>query len=288
VFGGGPFVSDTVESAANRIVACKFGSPATSCLFGAPSYSPDGRMLVVSRLVPTDVSRDEGGHGALMLVGASGTGARMLRGQTRDDEDPAFLPSGDAIVFAGRTSPGGTVNLFEVRTTGTGLRQLTSSGGSQPAPCANGTIAFVKQGNIFVLSRDRRSQRRITVRGGTGPGCSPDSREIVFVSAGALYTIGSDGNNGRRLKVDRPTAIKDPQERFYVSAPGFSPAGRRIAFLASYVVPDMDETEIAVEVVGLKGHRARPDHPIADSVDFPDGSEAVGGSAGIAWQSRPR
>jgi len=110
-----------------------------SCFLGAPSYSRDGRRIVVSRQGLPLVGH--GRQGSLLLIGADGTGARSLVRQTADDEHPAFLPSGNRLVFDGRRSPKGAVNLFTVGTNGAGLRQLTGRGGSQPAPCADGTKA---------------------------------------------------------------------------------------------------------------------------------------------------
>jgi Tol biopolymer transport system component len=54
-----------------------------------------------------------------------------------EDGDPVYLPSGQTIVFDGRTAgrPDGrtaakaTRNLYTVRTNGTGLKRLTSNGG---------------------------------------------------------------------------------------------------------------------------------------------------------------
>jgi Tol biopolymer transport system component len=46
-----------------------------------------------------------------------------------EDGDPVYLPSGQTIVFDGRTAAKATRNLYTVRTNGTGLKRLTSNGG---------------------------------------------------------------------------------------------------------------------------------------------------------------
>ncbi len=109
------------------------------------------------------------------------------------------MPSGTELVFDGRTSPSAAVNLFTVGIDGIGLRPLTEDGGSQPAPCSTGAIAFVKHGDVYLLARDRRSQRRLTFRAGNDPDCSPDGHTIAFVRRGAVYTIGTDGRHLRRV-----------------------------------------------------------------------------------------
>jgi len=279
-YGCGGCASDRVRTASSTIASCDFSSAAQSCLFGEPSYSPDGRRMVLARLVPTDVSADSGDEGAPVVVG--GGGERMLARQTVDDRDPAFLHSGNALVFDGRTSPGGQVNLFTLGTSGTGLRQLTRSGGSQPAPCANGTIAFVKHHDIYLLSANRRSQRRVTFRGGDDPSCAPDSSRIAFVRNGDLYTIASDGTRLHRLTFKATSHF--PSSRAY--SPTYSPDGREIGFLAAYDAPQQNGSQVALELVNLRGHHVRPNRVIADTA-FSNGSYVASNSAGIAWQPRP-
>ena len=78
-----------------------------------------------------------------MLVDAAGGNERSLPRFTTDDEDPAFLPSADAIVFDGRSSATAKPDLYTVTTAGTGLKRLLTNA-SQPAPCSNGSIVFVR------------------------------------------------------------------------------------------------------------------------------------------------
>ena len=276
---GAPYTErDAVETRSITITSCDNGQSGQStgplpCDFGAPSYSPNGGELVTSRQLPTDPFYGRGGHGELMLLGAGGGAPRLLPRQTADDEHPAFLPSGRTLVFDGRTAAGATPNLYEVGADGSGLRRLTADGAAAPAPCANGTIAFVHAGNVFRLSRDLRTTRRITPRGGGSPSCSPDSRRIAFTRAGELYTIGSDGQHLRRLV------------RGTVLAPTYSPSGTRIAYLVQRDVPPHG-TEFRLRVVDLRGRRAATDTIVARS--SAGGSTAeIGHSRGIAWQPSP-
>ena len=64
-----------------------------------------------------------------MSADARGGGARTLPPLNAEDEDPVYLPSGQTIVFDGRTAAKATRNLYTVRTNGTGLKRLTSNGG---------------------------------------------------------------------------------------------------------------------------------------------------------------
>lgn len=270
-------VTATVRAGSLRIASCQNG-----CSLGAPSYSPDGRTIVVSR------------SGSLMLVGADGTGAHSLPRQTANDEKPAFLPSGSELVFDGRTSRKGKVNLFTVGTNGTGLRQLTHGGGSEPAPCANGAIAFVKRGDVYLIGRDRRSGRRITFHGGYAPSCSPGSGRIAFVRKGDLYTIASNGKRLARLTSLAATTanqVSGPMFAWAAYYTAYSPDSRQIALLASYSDDAGVSTYYALEVVNLHGRRVRQNVVLAFST-FEGSNPDVGpgGAAGISWQpfaSRP-
>jgi Tol biopolymer transport system component len=131
------------------------------------------------------------------------------------------------------------------------------------------------------MNAKRRSQRRITLRGGGDPNCAPSSGRIAFVRNGDLYTIASDGTRLRRLTFKAASDIAS----WRAYSPTYSPDGREIAFLAEYNVPQQNGSEVALEVVDLRGHHVRPNRVIADTA-LSNGSYAAGGSAGIAWQPR--
>lgn len=199
------------------------------------------------------------------------------------------MPSGTELVFDGRTSPSAAVNLFTVGIDGIGLRPLTEDGGSQPAPCSTGAIAFVKHGDVYLLARDRRSQRRLTFRAGNDPDCSPDGHTIAFVRRGAVYTIGTDGRHLRRVASSQtPPSNRDNLcdggglSRGSADAVVFAPDGRRIAFLAHYSGSDTDC--YFLEVADLRGHRAAPPTVVASDNGINDFGEDYAGAAGLSWQ----
>lgn len=136
-----------------------------------------------------------------------------------DAEHPAFLPDGKTIVFAGKRRSKSRTQLYLVGSDGSGLKQITTAGGTNPAPCADGRIIYNRGAQLYVLSTNRRASRHLT--NGSLADCSPNSRTAVFLRAGTLYTVRLNGTGLRRLS----------QPRVVTGRPAFSPAGDRIAYI---------------------------------------------------------
>ncbi len=200
---------------------CPDATNATSTLClddGRPSFSADGKMIAFAN----DTCQGSFCR-RIAIVGAHGAGEMLLPALTADDSQPAFLLNRQ-MVFTGRASPKALQNLYTVAPTGTGLSQLTTTGGSEPAPCADGSIAFVHSGDVYLLSADRSSQRRLTFRGGASPDCSPNGRWIAFRRGPHLYTISRSGKPLRKLT----------SNGVVTGAPSFSPNGQLIAFASRH------------------------------------------------------
>ncbi len=224
---------------------------------GGASWSPDGAALVFSgALYHNDGSRTPprsgcpGSCGAIILAGAGGSGARLVPVAIADAEQPAFMPDGKTLIFAGKTRPGAPYDLYTVATDGSTLARLTSNGASQPAPCANGSVVYVHDGDLYLRNAGGRT-RRLTRHGGTLPDCSRDSRTIVFVHAGALYTIYASGRDLRRLT---PRHVVDGR-------PALSPAGGLIAVTTTTTTADCaagnGQLIYRLDLVDLRGRRRR-------------------------------
>jgi Tol biopolymer transport system component len=215
-----------------------------------------------------------------MLVGADGSGVRILPRQTADDEHPAFLPHAAKIVFEGRRN--GAVNLFTVGTDGTNLRQLTTGGGASPAPCANGTIAFVKHANVYLLSANQRSERRLTVSGGREPDCAPNSTRIVFTDRSSnVRTIATTGKQLQVLRRAGPGSV-------FLSSPVYSPDGSLVAYKSSTEGSDGGgSTDLVVRklngslICQLPGIESQP-----GSGTYGEGQSSLDAST-LTWQPLP-
>ena len=283
--------TDAIVVGRRRLVACSAGfsddAIQVPCDFGAPSFSPDGTELVASRLTPlargdAPALRGLGDHGQLMVMDAGGGPPRLLPRLTADDDHPAFLPGGHQLVFAGRSSPTSTANLYEVSTSGTGLRRLTGTGGAQPAPCANGAIAYLHANNIWLMFAGGRARRQLTRVGGQQPSCAPDGRQIVFVRGEDLYTIGTDGDNLVALHATRGIHNSFDHHSVGVSQPQFSPNGKIISYL--YGSDQAEGTDLWLREIKLTGQAARPDVHLASNTTNDGGGATGGHSAGMGWQ----
>ena len=126
--------------------------------------------------------------GRLAVGSAAGKGVRILPRLTERDRDPHWSPSGDLLVFTGLRA--GQVDLYLVRSDGTGLQRLTQAGGSAAAWSRRGTIAFVRRAAVYRLNLARGGPRRVA-RGGY-PDWSPSGRSLLYQRLGRTYLIATD------------------------------------------------------------------------------------------------
>jgi Tol biopolymer transport system component len=185
------------------------------------------------------------------------------------------MPDGTTLVFAGKSKPGVPYDLYTVATDGTALTRLTSDGASEPAPCANGSVVYVHNGDLWLGHADGRTLQ-LTRGGGAVPDCSRDSRTIAFVRNGALYTMYADGRQLRRLT---------PRDITVDGRPAFSPAGGQIAITTTNAPACADyetgQTTYSLRLIDLLGHVRRS--TVIDREYCAEGNPEELGSVG--WQS---
>ena len=270
--------SDTVECSSQ---------PGSPCLDDSrPSFSPDGKQIVFS-----DDPCTRRYCRQITLMSADGSGEMELPALTADDAEPAFFATG-GLVFAGRATPRGVQNLYTVAADGTGLRQLTRRGGAEPAPCPNGTIAFVRDHNVYLLDTHRRL--RLLARGASWPDCSPNSRRLAFLHDQDLYLISTTGAGLRRLTYHHVAA----------AAPAFSPDGRLIALNtdhkpSKFWPPENTDgycsngvctgifANVYVQIIDLGGHEQAKPVYLGNSGSDQDGFPWATDAGGISWQPQP-
>jgi tol-pal system beta propeller repeat protein TolB len=148
------------------------------------------------------------------------------------------LPAGAAppdrlIVFD--SDRGGRVDLWTMRTDGTGLARLTNDRVPDELPEWSPNrrqIAWTRggevspEGEIWVMKADGTGRRQVTANNvsDNAVSWSPDGRQLAYRSIRDdnldIYVIGVDGTNERRLTTDPAMDL----------LPDWSPDGRRITF----------------------------------------------------------
>ena len=196
-----------------------------------PAFSPLGRRIAFG-------SRSE-----IWVMFEDGTSVRQVTVGPEPAREPSWSPDADAIAYARGFA--GDRDLYIVGADGNGVRQLTKGRADDWAPAwgPKGTIAFVRDGDIYLRPPGRRAR---ALTGGAAddrdPTWSPDGRRIAFTRLAErapaprarkgkkrrrpaprlreLWVVRADGSHARRLK----------QLPAGVSTPAWSPDGRSIAF----------------------------------------------------------
>jgi len=184
----------------------------------------------------------------------------------------------NTIVF--QATVGATRQLFTIRPDGTGLRQLTASGGEQPAWSPDGReIAFDAPSGagtaLFTVRADgtRLGALRLGLSGSSAaPDWSPDGTKLAFdhsePSENGIFVAGVDGSRPRRITA----GLALPNA--YDTAATWSPDGAHLCFTRV-----RNARESALYVVGIDGEglrRLTPWSLDASAASWaPDGSKLV-------------
>jgi Tol biopolymer transport system component len=222
------------------------------CPFGDPAWSPGGDRLALAGDSPSRIAVAE----------SDGSGLTELpRGDAQDDQ-PAWSPDGEELVF--RRSGAGGADLWIMDADGTNQHQLTSGpeGDSEPVWSVDGLIAFTRGGSIWVVEPDGTGLRQLVPDRGRQPDWSPDGDRLAFVRGSKIFVADGFGTVLRR--VTRRTATR----------PAWSPDGLRIAFVRG----------LELFTIGPRGHRQRRLTKLSSGNAAGD---ALGVTAGPDWQPLP-
>jgi Tol biopolymer transport system component len=208
------------------------------------------------------------------------------------------LPAGAAppdrlIVFD--SDRGGQVDLWTMRTDGTGLARLTndkvpdelaewSPNRKQIAWTRGGEVSSA--GEIWVMNADGTGRRQVTSNAfsDNAVSWSPDGRQLAYRSARGgnldIYVIGVDGTNERRLTTDPATDY----------LPDWSPDGTRITFTsdrsgvsAIYTMSSTDGSDVRKLTADSLGAGLSLYSPDGRRIAFADGFCGPCGGENDVW-----
>ena len=176
----------------------------------APTWSPDGSRIAFSRTA--------GNAKGIYVVNQDGSGVKRLTnpGGGDSDSDPEWSPLGNRIAFVRSGA------IYAIDADGANARELTSVGLSPSWSPDGSRIAFIK-GNekaaVHTMAADGSNIVRVSddTLQAKNPAWSPDGRSIVFHGRYAIFAVGADGTNLRRVA-------------FAGQTPSWSPDGQMIVY----------------------------------------------------------
>lgn len=189
----------------------------------SPAWSPDGERI-------TFLSNRAEGWDLYVAASAGGEPTRLTSGATADH--PAWHPDGERIAV----ERNGRIEL--VHADGSG-RELLLERAGQPAWAGDGRLAFVRGGDLWLLTRDGEEEALLV--DAAQPSWSPDGARIAVVRHDGINAFELAGGELRLLTHERGDS--DP-----AWSPKGAAGGERIIFARRAAL-----FEIAVE-----GGEARP------------------------------
>ena len=160
----------------------------------------------------------------IFVVGADGTRRRQLTGAAGPSTTPVWSPDGQRIAFVRQT--GSETNIYVMNADGGSQHPLTTGPGHVASPAwspDSRQIVFAETGDDasqIVGIRSDGSRRRDLApsrKDQRTPAWSPDGQLIAFLSKEsggyfALYVVGADGRNLRRVPTPVPSFQPDVTE----------------------------------------------------------------------------
>ena len=197
-----------------------------------PSLSPDGRWLIYAG--------DAAGNRDIYLQSVGGqTPINLTADSGADDDQPAFSPDGEQVVFRSDRDGGG---LFIMGRTGEGVRRLTKTGFNPSWSRDGKSIAYTTfrlelrpqntegVSELFVVGANGGEPRRVTDFDAALPTWSPDGNRLAFGTR--------RGGTDRRLDIMTvPIAGGTPEpvthDEHIDWNPVWAPDGRSVYFVSN-------------------------------------------------------
>jgi Tol biopolymer transport system component len=175
-----------------------------------PKHSPDGRRIAFQSGRAGPDIQDQ----AVWLADADGSNAtRLTRGPAAFQGSPSWSPDGQSIAFDAGAEVG-KMDIWTIRTDGSGLRQVTRDPGSDVVPSWSRDGRFIYfastrtgRHEVFRVPAEGGAEEQLTRDGGAAPVESVDGRTLYYQSAerGALLARPTSGGQPRTVLSCVPT-----------------------------------------------------------------------------------
>ncbi|MCU0846212.1 MAG: hypothetical protein MUC76_14985 [Spirochaetes bacterium] len=166
------------------------GSKRYLCEGSSPTWSPDGRRLVLSR------------SGDLIVINAGNGGGEFVLTAGMGDTHPSWSPDGKRIAFLREIAP--QWHICTVNSSDGGMLFIVKSDpgipdDSSPSWSPDGTKILYTIGPDIGLIHADGTNDQIIIAGAYAPSWSPDGTGIYYTRAGDLCRADADGSNERQL-----------------------------------------------------------------------------------------
>ena len=222
-----------------------------------PSPSPDGRRMVVIRVVD--------GREQLFIMDLDGAHPRQITTDPYDHEDPAWSPDGKRLAFVSKAGGGEAIVVSKID--GADRRIVSAKGrraihptwshdGASLFYCTDDDLAPPRKNDSDIVRYDfRGGQTHVLITGGvnTYPNLSPDGARLAFRRMvdgvnSEVFIADADGAHARNIT----------NNAAFDGWPAWSPDGRWIAFASNragaykiYIMrPDGSKAALVADTTG--------------------------------------